>query len=257
MKNHRRWAVCLLLSLMLFVALPSVAQQNAPAEKPTNYTYVAEWTVPRAQWADMDKSADSERSLLDKLVADGTLTGYGAYSHLIHTEGEPTHGSWLSASSEGNLLKALEAIYAQPALVTSPAQAASKHWDHVFQAQVYNGKSGKFGGYLSYSRWQVKPGQMNAYNQLMKGTLGPILDKLVAEGAVTSYGIDYDDYHTGPMGVIYEYFTVPDAASLDKANAALEDAFKNNPALNSAYRALFDNEGHRDYLTKLRYMTSK
>jgi competence protein ComGC len=257
LKNHRLWGFCLFLCVVFALSVPLAAQQNAAAEKPTMYTYVAEWSVPRAQWADMDKNADAERPILDKLVADGTITGYGVYSHLIHTEGEPTHGSWFSATSEGNLLKALEAIYAQSSLVTSQAQAASKHWDRIFQSTIYNGKPGKSAGYMTYSRWQVKAGQMRAYNQLMKQALNPILDKLVADGTITSYGTDLDDYHTGPIGVIYEYMTVPDAASLDKANKAIEDAFNANPALSSAYRSLLETEGHRDYLTRLRYMVNK
>lgn len=257
MKNRKLLGLYLLVCVMLFINASSMAQQNAPAEKPTSYTYVAEWTVPRAQWGEMEKNAEAERVVLDKLVADGTLTSYGAYSHLLHTEGEPTHGSWFSADSEGKLLKALEVIYAQPAMVTSPAQSASKHWDKLFQSTFYNGKSGKSGGYLAISRWQLKPGQMGAYNNLMKSTMAPVLDKLLAEGTITSYGTDFDDYHTGPMGVIYEYYTVPDAASLDKANAAIEGMFKTNPALGSAYRTLFETEGHRDYLTRLKFMVNK
>jgi hypothetical protein len=62
--------------------------------------------VPRAQWAD-GEARRAGLTLLDKLVGDGTLTGYGAYSNLIHQEGEPTHGTWFTATSEGKLLKAL------------------------------------------------------------------------------------------------------------------------------------------------------
>ncbi len=255
MKNNRLWAFSLALCLVIAVAVPLAAQQNG--EKPTSYTYVAEWSVPRAQWGEIDKNSDAERPIMDKLLAEGTITGYGSYSHLIHAEGEPTHGSWFSATSEGNLLKALEAIYAQPAMVTSPSQAASKHWDRLFQSTVYNGKAGKFGGYLTYSRWQLKPGQMAAYNQLMNKIMVPVLEKLLADGTITSYGTDMDDYHTAPIGVIYEYMTVPDAASLDKANKAIDDAFAANPALSSAYRSLFETEGHRDYMTRLRYMVNK
>jgi len=205
----------------------------------------------------MDKNADAERPLLDKLVADGTLIGYGAYTNLVHQEGEPTHGDWLSATSEGNLLKALEAIYAQPGLTTTPAQGASKHWDQILTSTTYNSKPGKSAGYLTWSRWQVKPGEMRAYNQLMNKLLVPVLEKLLADGTITSYGTDLEDYHTGPLGVIYEYWTVPDAASLDKANKAMEDTFNSNPALGDAYRALVEREGHRDYLTRLKYMLSK
>jgi len=246
--------LCLLL---VFVFGLSGWAQNAAADKPPIYTYVAEWSVPRAQWADMDKNADAEKPLMEKMLADGTIVSYGVYSYIIHTEGEPTHGSWFSATSEGNLLKALETIYAQPALVTSPAQAASKHWDHIFQSTIYNGKPGKSGGYISISRWQLKQGQGRAYNQLMKGVIMPAFDKLVADGTLTSYGTDMDDYHTGPIGVIYEYMTVPDAASLDKANKVLEGLFDGNAAISLAYRALFENEGHRDNLARVRYMGSK
>ena len=249
--------ICLLL-VFAFGLLPTTGwAQNAAAEKPQIYTYVAEWSVPRAQWGDMDKNADAEKPLLEKMVADGVILSYGTYSYILHTEGEPTHGSWFSATSEGNLLKALETIYAQPALVTSPAQAASKHWDHLFQSTLYNGKSGKSGGYISITRWQVKQGQMRAYNQLMKDVITPALDKLVADGTITSYGTDTDDYHTGPIGVIYEYMTVPDAASLDKANKAMEEVFSGNASLGGAYRALFETEGHRDMLARVRYMGSK
>ncbi len=258
MSNKTGMGVCLLLLVSVVGLFPAAMwAQNAPADKPPTYTYVAEWNVPRAQWADMDKNADAEKPLMEKMVADGTIVSYGTYSYILHTEGEPTHGSWFSATSEGNLLKALETIYAQPSLVTSPAQAASKHWDHLFQSTIYNGKSGKSGGYISITRWQLKQGQGRAYNQLMKEVIMPALDKLVADGTITSYGTDTDDYHTGPIGVIYEYMTVPDAASLDKANKVLEGLFDSNPAIGTAYRALFETEGHRDYLARVRYMGSK
>ena len=39
--------------------------------------------------------------------------------------------------------------------------------------------------------------------------------------------------------------------------ATLEDAFNSNPALGDAVRALADPHGHRDYLTRLRFMVSK
>src|SRR6266516_2069193 len=64
--------VCLLV-LMALAASASLRAQNDDQGKPATYTYIAEWAVPRAQWADMVKVDDQERSLMDKLVADGTL----------------------------------------------------------------------------------------------------------------------------------------------------------------------------------------
>jgi hypothetical protein len=258
MRKRTIWAACF-LALCLAVATAGPLQaQSATQNKPPVYTYVAQWAVPRAQWGDMVKLDDLDKPLLDKLVADGTLIGYGAYTNLIHQEGEPTHGTWFTATSEGNLMKALEAIYAHPGSTDAQVQGASKHWDLILTGDLYSGKPGaSTGGYLTWSTWQVKPGQMRAYSDLTKKVLVPVLEKLLAEGSITSYGELTEDYHQGKLGTVYDYFTVPDAASLDKASKAFDDVFTNNPALGDAFRALTDREGHRDFLTRLRFMVRK
>jgi hypothetical protein len=256
MQKQTTTCVCLLFLCLAGLA-PSQAQ-TAAKTKPPIYTYVAQWEVPRAQWADIAKVDEADRPILDKLVGDGTLIGYGAYTNLIHQEGEPTHGTWFSATSEGNLLKALEAIYAQPGLVTAPVQGASKHWDQILTGDVYNARPGKSNdGYLTWSRWEIKPGAMRGYTDLAKKVVTPVLEKLLADGTITSYGQLTEDYHTQGIGVLYEYFTVPDAASMDKANKALEDTFNNTPGLGDAIRGSTERQGHRDFLTRLRFMVNK
>ncbi len=255
--RKRACGLCVLTLLLALAVVGPLHAQTAAQEKPAVYTYVAEWDVPRAQWGDMTKLDDSERPLLDKLVADGTLIGYGAYTNLIHQEGEPTHGSWFSATSEGNLLKTLEAIYARPGGVTTPVQAASKHWDLILTGDIYNYKPGSSGGYLTWSRWELKPGSMHSYSELTKSVFVPILEKLLADGTITSYGLLREDYHQQKLGTIFEYYTAPDAANLDKVNKAFDDAFTSNPAFGDAIRSLTEPEGHRDYLTRLRFMVNK
>lgn len=98
---------------------------------------------------------------------------------------------------------------------------------------------------------------MRSYSELTKSALVPVLEKLLAEGSITSYGLLREDFHQQKLGTIYEYFTVPDAGSLDKVNKAFEDAFSNNPAIGDAVRALAEREGHQDFLTRLRFMVSK
>jgi hypothetical protein len=258
MQQLKVWVICILAICLVAMTLPAQTQTAAPAQaKQAIYLYDAQWSVPRAQWPDMEKLDDQNRALMDKLLADGTIINYGAYSNLIHQEGEPTHGTWFTATSEGNLLKALEAVYAQRPQVLAPVQAASKHWDQIFTSEVYGQKSGQSGGYLTWSQWQVKPGEMRSYTDLTKSVLVPVLDKLLAAGTITSYGLLTEDYHQQPIGTIYEYFTVPDAASLDKANKALEDVFAANTALGAANRSMTNREGHRDFLTRLRYMNNK
>ena len=48
-------------------------------------------------------------------------------------------------------------------------EGASKHWDQILTGEDYGSKPGKStDGYLTWSRWQVKPGQMHAYVELNK-----------------------------------------------------------------------------------------
>jgi hypothetical protein len=257
MQQRQMGYVCFSIACVVLTATGVMRAQAAPQDKAQVYTYIAEWDVPRAQWGDIVKLDEQDKPLLDKLVADGTLTGYGAYTNLIHQEGEPTHGSWFSATTEGNLLKALEAIYAHPGSVGAPVQGASKHWDFILTGDVYNAKPGTSTGYLTWSRWQVKPGSMHSYTELSKKAIVPMLEKLLADGSITSYGQLTEDYHQDKLGTVFEYFTVPDAASMDKANKAFEDLFKNTPGLGEAVRGLTEPEGHRDFLTRLRFMVNK
>jgi hypothetical protein len=257
MQKRTLFVVGLLALCLASAGGPLQAQMASPA-KPPVYVYVSSWAVPRAQWGAMAKLDDLDRPVLDKLVADGTIIGYGSYVNLIHQEGEPTHGSWFSATSEGNLLKGLEALYAHPGSTDSPVEGESKHWDQILTGDVYNSKPGtSTGGYLTWSRWQVKPGQMHAFRELNQKVFVPVLEKLLAEGSITSYGELHEDYHQDKLGMVFDYFTVADTTALDKANKAFDDAFEGNPTLLDAFRSMTESDGHRDFLTRLRYMVSK
>ena len=256
--NYRRTSYVGLCFLFALVAgVPSQAQSGDQG-KPPVYTYVSEWAVPRVQWADMVKLDEQDRVLMEKLMSEGILTGYGAFTNLIHQEGKPTHGTWFTATSEGNLLKALEAVYAQPGTTTAPVQDASKHWDYMMVSRVHNQRPGKSeGGYLAGDEWDVKAGEMRAYTDLAKNALVPVFEKLLADGIVTSYSMDTEDFHTQKIGRATFYFTTPDAAAFDKASKAFDDAFEKNPALGSALQSMVDRQGHRDFLDRLRYMSNK
>ena len=256
MKNR---SLCIgLLSMLVLTSGGPLRAQSGDQAKPPMYTYISEWAVPRAQWADMAKVDEQDRPLMDKLISDGTLTGYGSFTNLIHQEGEPTHGTWFSATSEGSLLKALEAVYASPGSTTAPVEGASKHWDYILVGRVYNQRSGKVeGGYLSGDEWNVKPGQMRAYNDLIKSQLVPVFEKMLADGTVNSYAIATEDFHTGKIGRVVFYFTTRDATSFDKASKTFDETFEKNSALASALQSMVDREDHRDFLDRLVYMNNK
>jgi hypothetical protein len=74
---------------------------------------------------------------------------------------------------------------------------------------------------------------------------------------LSSYGELTEDYHTQGMGVLYEYFSVPDAASMDKVSKALDEVLAANPSIGEAIRNDTDLTAHRDYLYHLDLSVSK
>jgi DNA-binding Lrp family transcriptional regulator len=241
------------LAAAVCAPLLAAAQSKSPI-----YTYVAFWDVPRAQWPEVNKSMPAEKATMEKLVANGTIVGFGAFESILHQEGAPTHGTWFTASSEGNILKALEAVYAQPALINGSFQTSSKHSDQLFTGDVYAAKAGTMtNGYMTVSRWQFKPGTMKSFAEQTNKFIVPVLDKLIADGTLNSYGELTEDYHSQGMGVLYEYFSVPDAASMDKVDKALEDVIAANPSIGEALRNDTDPMSHRDYLYRVGLSESK
>lgn len=83
-------SVLALIAFALMAAISAIAVYGQTAEvkeKPRMYTYVvADWVIPRSQWADMDKVIASTQADFEKAFADGTLVGYGDDTTLVHHE---------------------------------------------------------------------------------------------------------------------------------------------------------------------------
>ncbi|HET8965233.1 MAG TPA: hypothetical protein VFN20_03390 [Candidatus Acidoferrum sp.] len=231
--------------------------QSAAAEKPALYTYVSEWAVPRAMWADYKKEDDADLEAMKKAFTDGTIVSYGSFAVLNHQEGSPTHGSWFSAISMANLMKVLEGLRSSPG-ATAPVLAASKHWDFILRSTEHNGHAGTFtNGYLRVARWPFKAGANDPDEKILKATMVSMLEKLLADGAIHSYTIDRENIHSEDPGSMFVVFVTNGAEGLDKFNAAVTDMQKNNPTGLAAYTSLIDSHGHRDTLARVTTMTNK
>lgn len=250
------FGICIcLVGLMAMNVAPAMAQ--TAAEKPPVYTYVAEWAVPRAMWADYEKQQAAGSDAMKKLVADGTLVSYGDFAVVNHQEGAPTHGSWFSASSIANLMKVLEGLRAASA-ATSPVLAASKHWDYIMTSRDYNAHSGTFtNGYLRVATWMGKPGASDPGGKVLKASMVALLEKMLADGALHAYSIDEENIHTTDRNAFFVVMITNGAEGLDKFGAALEEMGKNNPTALPAFGSLIDDHGHRDMLARVNTTTHK
>ena len=249
--------ICLCAVGLIAVSERPVAAQMAAAEKPAVYTYVAEWAIPRAMWADYEKQEVATNDSMKKLVADGTLVSYGSFAVVNHQEGAPTHGSWFAASSMANLMKVLEGLRAANAAM-SPVFAASKHWDYILSSRDYGSHSGTFtNGYLRVATWIGKEGASDPGGKIEKASMVALLDKLLADGAIHAYTIDHEAVHTMERSAFFVVLVTNGAEGLDKFESALEDMNKNNPTALAAFGSLIEEHGHRDMLARVSTTTYK
>jgi len=242
-------AVVCALAMMAVWAAPACAQ-NEPKEKPPMYSYISNWTIPRAQWAEMEKANASDQKILEKAMADGTIIGYGNDMNLVHTPDGETHDDWWSAMSMAGILNVLDKFY-KSGTPTSPVLAsATKHWDNIFVSRYYNWHSGPYkGAYGRVAQYNLKPdAPNNAVETLSKNLFVPLLEKLLADGAILEYEVDTEAIHTDDPGTFWVVFIAPNAEGLDKFNAAVGDLHKTNPLGGPAIGSMVNFTVHRDGL---------
>jgi hypothetical protein len=242
----------------LMFATPSGKQvlAQSKSEKPVMYTYVSEWTVPRALWGDYLKNDAADNEMLKKAVADGSLVSYGSFTVLTHQEGQPTHGSWFSAGSMADILKFLEGLRTTPGATSAPL-AAAKHWDYVLESRDYDAHSGTFtNGYLRVANWRSKPGG-DREGQIIRATVVPLLEKLMADGALHAYQVDQEAVHSSDPGSFDIVIITNGPEGIDKFHKAVEEAEKSNPAAWAGFGSSVESAGHRDMLARVSSMTHK
>src|SRR5258708_2907997 len=159
MKN-KLWSMfagLFVLVISTLCAVPSRAQMSEVKEKPPMYSYVANWQIPRANWADMDKAASANNAILEKALADGTIVGYGDDVNLVHHPDLETHDDWWSATSIAGLLKVLDQFRMSDTSTSGVLASATKHWDNIYVSHYYNWKSGSWkGGYGYIAEYKLK-----------------------------------------------------------------------------------------------------
>ena len=253
--NKRLWRVAVGicgLSMLSLCAIPSAGQMSDVKEKPAMYSYVANWQIPRAQWAAMEKDNETNKPILDKAMADGTLVGYGDDENLVHQADGETHDSWWAATSMAGLIKVLDQFYASGGTSSPAMNSATKHWDLIFTSKYYNWKPGSWkSGYVHVSSYKLKAdAPSDAIDMLSKHLVAPMLEKLLAEGAIREYEVDTEAIHTGSPDNFWIVYVASSPEGLDKVNAALAETLKDHPFAGPAFGAMTASGAHRDELLR-------
>lgn len=230
----------------------TAVQAQEVKEKPRMYSYVSNWIIPRAKWADMDKNRAATQKIFEQAMSDGTLVGCGSDKALVHTAEGSTHDAWWSSMSEAGLLKVLEEIYKAGGAGTPVLESATKHWDAVYESRYYNWKSGELkGAYTHAASYKFKADAPNdALDLVAKHLAVPMFEKLMADGVVLEYEIDQEAIHTESPNMFYIIYITANAEGQDKVNAALREALKGSPFAGPAFGSMVDFDAHRDDLSR-------
>jgi hypothetical protein len=234
----------------------ATAQTASPAPQ-TSYTFVAQWQIPRAQWAtwatDFDKNT---KPVLEKLAAAGTLVGWGAYETIVHSEDGFTHGVWWSATSYAGIETARGELV-KASMASASLAGATKHGDLYLRTIAGGGKpSSGTNAYLSVAQFLVKPGSAQDWKAAWDKYEKPTLDEAVAKGILLGYSIDVEDVHTQNPGWRWVVTVAPSAEADDQVSAAFDAAeAKMTPeerkTMGLQRQALLEPGTHRDLYAKI------
>ena len=255
-KGYMKRKTCSILMGLGVVALsclciaPATAQNSQVKEKPPMYTYVSNWQIPRAHWADFMKERDATKSILDKAMADGTIVGYGGDENLIHRADGYTHDDWWSSMSMAGLLKVLDQFYSSGQSDTPALQTATKHEDLVLVSRYYNWHPGSYqNANLQVAEYQLKADAPDdAVEMLSKTLVVPLMEKLLSDGTILEYEVDVEAVHTDAPGAFSIVWVSANPEAVDKVNAALRASMAAQPLGGPAFLSMIDYSKHRDEL---------
>lgn len=243
-------------ALLVVSAVPTVRAEDQPVV----YTRVAQWQIARTSWDGYEQ--DLKKNLvpvMEKLLADGVITEFGADRTTVHSPDGYTHSTWFCSRTLAGLEKALDALVASESKLT-PVQrkkqdtdfSGTKHADLILRSVAYHNRPVKTDkGYETVSVQKVQPGKADDYLALYDKHMKPVLEQLYKDGALTAYGVDAELVHTGDTAYRYFWQVLPDADAFDKVQAAYAAVrSKRTPeerrTISQAFAEVSDPSAHRD-----------
>jgi len=243
------------LAALLLASLPAVAQESA---KPI--TWVAYGMTKEGKVQDAVALAlKYDAPLLDKLLADGTITSWGLATPINHEAGFKWNLlNWVTLPNWGSVDKwvgsVMQQMQSRSAEETKALEQEGQavyversHFDEVVRNVVLSppAAGGAPPRYIFAGMSKVKDGQYEAGEKAF-APWWPIVDKLKAGGKVLSYGLQAQALHSDASFTFRDWYMLPDLAAVDAINAAAESGWTD--ANEAAYVAAFEREPHRDVI---------
>jgi hypothetical protein len=253
----RKIAGFVVLCLAAVVTVPIAFSQTNQAQ-PVVYTFVSQFQVPRASWAQY--SENTEKSFVpiaEKLVADGTILSYSTFEHLVHTPDGFTHGAAWTSTSIAGLMKVLDEVRKagpQPGQV-----AATKHEDYLMQTTMYlTGGNNGSSAYLRVVCQNARSEKPEEYTAALKKYLWPMFEDQLKKGNANYVGLDSQYVNNQAPSERCLVITYPNAEGMDKWASAVNANFSKmkDADLNTFYGSVVT-DSRRDIMARITHSGQK
>jgi hypothetical protein len=248
--------VAMLVFVLAVSAVPIASPQAEQA--PPVYTYVSQFQVPRASWAQYAEDTDKNFvPIVERVMADGTLVSWSTFETLVHTPEGYTHGAAWSSTSVAGLTRVLDELRKSPPRASQVA--STKHEDYLMVSTLYQAASAKgASGYLRVLCSSAQPSKPDDYAAALKKYLWPTFEEQFKKGVVNYIGLDQQYVNSSAPSLRCLVMTYPSVENIDKWATALRDTLgKMSPADRDAFAATTVPDSRRDFLARLTHYAHK
>ena len=191
MKTMKTLAIAVGISLF---TLSCMAQEDE--EAPTNYIYSTYFLCGGGPLSRVDELTAETAPIMDKLVEDGEITGWGWYGH--HTGGRWQRLTYHTANSMDQLLDGADAIQAALDAANDDdadddqmnfGQICYRHDDYIWRTVIGTGGGGDASPKVGFSSYHVcDVAREERADEIVKELVAPIMAKLVEDGKLIGWG---------------------------------------------------------------------
>ncbi|HYL10597.1 MAG TPA: hypothetical protein VEU31_07660 [Candidatus Acidoferrales bacterium] len=209
----------LVAAVLLIFCVPAALPQMERGQ--TVYTYVSQFQVPRANWAQFaDDTEKTTNPILQKALADGVIISWGDFESIVHTPDGYTNGSWWQATSLNGITRVLDEL--RKAGPRPPQVASTRHEDFLLRTiERHAAPQSGASGYLRVRTTLTQPGKGGDMVAHIQKYIWPVLEDQLKKGNVTYYAADEQYVLTAPGSLRHFVTFYPSAEALDKAVAAV------------------------------------
>jgi len=249
-----KWIAGLVVVVLAVMIVPAAISQMEPT--PRVYTFVSQFQVPRANWAQYSEEIEKTFvPIAERLMADGSIVSWSTFENVVHTPEGYTHGSAWSSNSLAGLMKVLDEIRkAGP----RPGQiAATRHEDLLMQTTMYHVGSGT-PAYLRVVCSNAKADKPEGYTATLKKLLVPTFEEQIKKGEATYYGVDEQYVNNAAQSLRCVVITYPNADGMDKWATAINTTMsKWSPAERAEFFGSTVPDSRRDFMARITHSGHK